>query len=623
MVDRVSIVAGDRKSQIVGDRTSRVAGDRTSQIVGDRTSRLVGDRTSRIYGDRRPRSTVDRSSRNSFPGFVGVATSIAPLPPPEASPDSSPAPSIKESPPKFEPGWRFYVCFSTLLVIALAAALDATSLSVALAIISQELKTTAIEAFWAGTSFLVAATVLQPAFASFSQIFGRKPIFLIGLTLFTAGAIVAGSANGFTALLIGRVFQGIGAGGVLVLTEVIVTDLVPLRLRGNYFAMISLVWCLGSVGGPLMGGAFAQEVSWRWIFWINLPFCALGFVLIPLYLKLNYQTSSFLEKLRRIDWLGSTLFVCAILSILIPVTWGGVMYPWDHWRTLVPLCLGSAGLVGAIVYEKYVPVEPMIPLSIFNNRSAAVTYIGTVLHGMVLWCILYYIPLYYEAVKGSTPIMAGVSMMPETFTVAPASVFCGVVVTMTGRYRWAVWSGWVFTVVGMGLLTLLDVETSTVQWIFLNLVAGIGTGLLFPAMAFAIQAASTDENMAISVAMFSFFRALGQAIGVAVGGVVFQNGIRKQMLKFADIAARADEYSKDAAALVQVIKEMPKDLPARAQIIASYAKGLQDVWAVMAVFAGIGLLTSLATRGISLDRELVTDQGFKYDEEVKDDEEKR
>ena len=325
------------------------------------------------------------------------------------------------------------------------------------------------------------------------------------------------------------------------------------------------------------------------------------------------------------------------------------MYPWDHWRTLVPLCLGSVGLVGAIAYEKYVPVEPMIPLSIFNNRSAAVTYIGTVLHGMVvsfdfpspafccccfvrvgphltvrqLWCILYYIPLYYEAVKGSTPIMAGVSMMPETFTVAPASVFCGVVVTMTGRYRWAVWSGWVFTVVGMGLLTLLDVETSTVQWIFLNLVAGIGTGLLFPATAFAIQAASTDDNMAISVAMFSFFRALGQAIGVAVGGVVFQNGIRKQMLEFASIAARADEYSKDAAALVQVIKHMPKDLPARAHIIASYAKGLQDVWAVMAVFAGIGLLTSLATRGISLNRELVTDQGFKYDEGTTTDEEKR
>ena len=199
--------------------------------------------------------------------------------------------------------------------------------------------------------------MLQPAFASFSQIFGRKPIFLIGLTLFTAGAIVAGSANGFTALLIGRVFQGIGAGGVLVLTEVIVTDLVPLRLRGNYFAMISLVWCLGSVGGPLMGvsgrahptlfpglmlfagclcagslmgkpvpprrgtRSVAYDSTQRWIFWINLPFCALGFVLIPLYLKLNYQTSSFLEKLRRIDWLGSTLFVCAILSILIPVTW--------------------------------------------------------------------------------------------------------------------------------------------------------------------------------------------------------------------------------------------------------------------------------------------------------------
>lgn len=216
--------------------------------------------------------------------------------------------------------------------------------------------------------------------------------------------------------------------------------------------------------------------------------------------------------------------------------------------------------------------------------------------------------------------MAGVSMMPETFTVAPASVVCGLVVTMTGRYRWAVWSGWVLTVVGMGVLTMLEVDTSTVEWVFLNLIAGTGTGLLFPAMAFAIQAASTDANMALSVAMFSFFRALGQSIGVAVGGVVFQNGMRKQMLKFAEIAPMADEYSKDAAALVEVIKHMPKDLPARAQIIFSYARGLQDVWAVMAAFAGLALLASLYTRGLSLNRELVTDQGFMHDGAPPDEE---
>ena len=249
---------------------------------------------------------------------------------------------------------------------------------------SQKLHGTAIEAFWSGTSFLITSTVFQPNFASLSDIFGRRSLILVALIFFTVGAIVSALAKNFTIILVGRSIQGIGGGGIISLTEIIVTDVVPLRERGKYFGFLSMMWALGSVSGPLIGGAFSQEVSWRWIFWINLPFCALGFVLIPLFLNLNHRTTSFVEKLKRVDWVGSVLFVASMMSLLIPITWGGVMYPWDHWRTLVPLVLGVVGLVGFVLYEKFMAKEPLIRLGVFSTRTALVNYVGTVMHGMIV-----------------------------------------------------------------------------------------------------------------------------------------------------------------------------------------------------------------------------------------------
>ncbi|KAI9883386.1 MAG: hypothetical protein M1823_004854 [Watsoniomyces obsoletus] len=539
----------------------------------------------------------------------------------ETPPSPSPTPSEKKdgaAPAAFKPTWPFYLCFITLCVMTLAVALDATSLSVALPIISQKLRGSAIEAFWSGTSFLIASTVLQPSFASFSHIFGRKPMTLVALAFFTLGAILAGVANGFTLMLVGRSIQGIGGGGLIALTEIIVTDLVPLRERGKWFGLISSCWAVGSVTGPLLGGGFAQDVSWRWIFYINLPLCGVAFIFIPLFLRLNYQTSAFGAKLKRVDWVGSVLFVGSTMSFLIPITWGGVMYSWDNARTLAPLLIGVAGLVAFVFYEKLVAQEPLIPLEIFQNRSAIVSYLGTFIHGMILWSLLYYGPLYYEACKGFSPIKAGVALLPETLTVAPASVLVGVVVSITGRYRWGLWLGWIFTTVGMGVLTLQDPDTPTVEWVWLNLIAGLGTGVLFPSMAFAVQASSTDKNMAWAVSMFSFFRAFGQSVGVAVGGVVFQNQIRRRLLEFPALASRASEYSKDAASLVQIMKLLPPD-EARDVAIA-YADALKIVWAVMCAFGGVALFASLLTEGLSLDRELVTEQGYKHSTPIADEE---
>ncbi|KAH8811393.1 major facilitator superfamily domain-containing protein [Xylogone sp. PMI_703] len=533
----------------------------------------------------------------------------------DTSPDSVDGEAAGEI---FSPDWRFYLAFLSLSVVTMAAALDATSLSVALPIIAEKLHGTAIEAFWSGTSFLVTSTVFQPSYAALSHIFGRKPLTFLALLLFAVGAIIAAVAQNFTVILVGRSLQGIGAGGIITLTEVIVSDMVPLKERGKWFGFISGVWAIGSVTGPLIGGAFAQDVSWRWIFWINIPIIGVGSVMVFFFLKLRHtRQESFFTQLSRIDWFGSFLFIASLTSILIPLSWGGVMYNWSHWRTLVPLILGFVGIIAFIPYEYYIAKEPMVRFSIFGNWTTRVVYFQTFWHGIILWSILYYAPIYYEAVKDMSPIMSGVAVFPETFTVAPASVIVGILTSVTGKYRWALWSGWILTTVGMGILYLLDVHTSTVAWIFLNLVPGLGTGMLFAGMGIAIPAAANPKDMGHAVAFYSFFRTLGQGVGVAISGSIFQNEISKKLSAYPLLAPLAEQYSKDAAGLVQVIKAMPHGLE-RTQLVQAYADSLKIVWAVMCGFAGLALLTNFFVKAYTLDVALDTEQGFAAKKKVGD-----
>jgi len=187
---------------------------------------------------------------------------------------------------------------------------------------ASELQGTAIEAFWTGTSFLLTSTVFQPFFASLSHIIGRKPIILIALSFFTVGSIVATAANSFAILILGRSIQGIGGGGLTVLTYVVVADMIPLRERGKWFSLISFQWVIGSIAGPVMGGVFVEKTTWRWIFILNFPFCLLAFIGIPILLKLNYKVGSILEKLKAIDWIGAFLFIASLTTFLVPLSWG-------------------------------------------------------------------------------------------------------------------------------------------------------------------------------------------------------------------------------------------------------------------------------------------------------------
>ncbi|KAF9895181.1 hypothetical protein FE257_000083 [Aspergillus nanangensis] len=522
-----------------------------------------------------------------------------------AEKEASPVPSYDG----FKLGIRGRVIFFTLAVLTLMVSLDGTSISVALPQVAHELNGSAIEAFWTGTSFLLCSTVFQPGTATLSNIFGRRLLIMISLVFFLAGAVVASLAHNFTVMLAGRCIQGIGGGGLAMLAEIVVTDLVPLRLRGNYYGILSAMYAMGSVLGPIVGGGFAQSVTWRWIFYINFPFIGVGAILITFFFRLATPTGSLEDKLSRIDYVGTVLFIGSLSSFLIPLSWGGVMYDWDTWRTLAPLAIGAAGLSVFVVYERYVPEEPMIPQSVFQNRSAAIGFVSSGLQGMILWCGLYYMPFYFEAVRGFSPLLTGVALFPDTFTIAPAAIVCGVLISKTSRYRWCLWVGWMLATLGYGIVCLIQVHTSTAGWILLRIPGNIGMGMITAATVCTVQASATNKNLTVAVAMVVFFRAFGQAIGIAVGGVIFQNQMRHHLMQYADLAPSAGHLSKDAAAMVMVMKDMQEG-PTKEHLKLAYTDSLRIIWAWMCALSGAGLAMSLFIEKYDLNQALVSELGL-------------
>lgn len=477
-------------------------------------------------------------------------------------------------------------------------------------VITVALHGNAIEAFWAGTSFLLTSMVWQPNFVAFSHLWGRRPLLLSALTLFTVGSIVCAVSKNFTMMLVGRSIQGTGGGGIIALTEILITDMVPLRERGNYFALISIVWAIGSVAGPLVGGALAQAGAWRWIFYLNLPIVAIGFAGIIAFLKLEGRTRSLKQKLREIDYLGSVIFLASSTSFLVAITWGGVMYAWSSWHTLVPIIVGLFGLSLFVIYEAKFATYTLLPLGIFRNKDTNIAYFLTWIHGIILWSILYYMPLFFEGAQDFTPILAGVSALPQSLTVVPCAAVVGVIAAKTGQYRWALWFGWTLTTLGSGLLYLLSPTTTIPAWIFLMLVSGIGIGLLFPAMALAIQASAPPKDIAIAAAMFTFFRCFGQTIGVAVGGVVFQNRMAANLASYPSLSGSAMSYSLNVVSLIRQINTMPNGDPMKAILKTALAHSIRPIWALMCGLAGLALMTTVFIKHYDLNQKLTTEQGF-------------
>ncbi|EFQ34994.1 major facilitator superfamily transporter [Colletotrichum graminicola] len=506
---------------------------------------------------------------------------------------------IQETEPEWTPGRAEYAAMATISVISLMVALDATVLVPVLPDLALDLGGSATDAFWAGTSYLLPCAVFQPFIGALSDIFGRKEMLLVSLFFFTLGTLLcAPLARDFTALLAGRSLQGVGGGGIITMGQIIFADIVPLRLRPKYFIFVLGAWAIGSVLGPLLGGLFVEHATWRWCFYINFPFCALGFVMVPLFVRLSTEKSSLGSKLLRVDFLGGFLFIGGMTSFLVGLSWAGIQYEWTSIAVIAPISAGAAAVSFCLLWERYGAAEPFLRRSLFYSWSAVAAYLGAFCQGFLLFCGLYYIPFYFLSVRFVTPTQSGLNLFPVTCLLLPGSIIVSVLTSRLGRFRWAIWSGWAITSTGCGLLVLLDENTTTMMWAICLAVFGIGNGMVLTSVNVGTQAISRVEDCGRAACMYAFMRTLGMSVGVAVGGTTFQNVMtnRLQELGMSEaIAKNAEIYATHLAA-------MDSADPERIGALSAYVTGFRGVFWVMTATAAFGFLSSLIIRKHTMDR---------------------
>jgi MFS family permease len=288
-------------------------------------------------------------------------------------------------PETWTPTKNEWLIMISLAFISLMVALDASILVTVLPEIARKLNGTSVEAFWAGTSYLLTSAIFQPVIASISQTFGRQQLLIFSLLFFTVGTILCATSKDFTQMLTGRCIQGVGGGGIITLTQVIFCDIVPLRQRPKYFPLVLGSWSVGSILGPVVGGILTEKVSWRWCFHINYPFCGIGLIVAIAFVRLNRVAElTFAQKLKETDWIGALVFLGGMTSVLVGLSWGGIQHPWDSAATLAPIILGLFALVAFGLWQLYAKPHSLLPLSIFCNWSAIAAFYCAMINGLIV-----------------------------------------------------------------------------------------------------------------------------------------------------------------------------------------------------------------------------------------------
>ncbi|KAH7382481.1 major facilitator superfamily domain-containing protein [Phaeosphaeria sp. MPI-PUGE-AT-0046c] len=465
--------------------------------------------------------------------------------------------------------------------------------------IAHKLNGTSIEAFWAGTSYLLTSAIFQPVIASVSNTFGRQQLLIFSLVLFTVGTILCSVAKDFTILLTGRCIQGIGGGGIITLTQVIFCDIVPLRLRPKYFPLVLGSWSIGSIIGPVLGGLLTEKASWRWCFHINYPFCGVGLVVAIVFVRLNRVAELTLaQKMRQTDWSGAYVFVGGMTSLLVGLSWGGVQYPWSSAATLAPIVAGLVALVGFGLWQR-VAKHSLLPMSIFYNWSAIAAFYCALINGLILFTALYYIPFYFMSVRRKTPTEAGRDTLPALCLLIPGSIVVSILTSKLGTFRWAIWAGWFITTLACGLQLLFDIDTAMSVLYVVPALIGIGTGMVLTSVNVGIQAISKPEDCAMAASMYGFFRSLGMPLGVALAGTIFQNAMSSHL---SDLGLPT-EIAHDSERWVYILRELA-DGAKKTAILESYVEGFRYVYIGMTAAAGSALVVSFVIRKFSMDKVL-------------------
>ena len=398
----------------------------------------------------------------------------------------------------------------------LLAALDQTIVATALPTIVANLHGES-HLSWVVSAYLLASTVTTPLYGKLSDLYGRKGIFQFAIVVFLVGSALSGIAQNMTQLIAFRALQGLGAGGLLALAMAIIGDIVSPRERGRYQGYFGAVFAFASVTGPLAGGFIVDNLSWRWVFYINLPIGILALVVTSAVLKLPFRRLP-----HRIDYLGSFLLVAGASALLLVTVWGGSQYPWSS-GVIIGLMFAGVALIAVFAWwERRVP-EPLVPPRLLHNDIFNVSSAITFLQSMAMFGAIVFIPFYLQYADGVSATESGLLLLPLMAGLLALSITSGRLVTRTGRYKVFPMIGTVLMSLGIWLLTLLRAETSHLTMSVYLFVLGAGMGLVMQNMVLATQNGVEPRDMGTATSALTFFRSLGAVFGTALFGTIFFN----------------------------------------------------------------------------------------------------